>query len=428
MTRLPCKRPIAEGECGCEFGDTGMRRLPALAGCQRGEITETPELALGDWHSCLSCGPIDENERGCEVGMSSTSCEAAGVNQLPPAMALYPITEPLPRARQRCAGLLPVGARADARERQGGARLPRGGRGARCRADRRDPGRRPCAEAGPGDLRAGARPHARGGSRRRARLPTRRCRRSAAPATHLFQFVATAKALGKGFGRGMKRAVAAWYDDKPVEAIAYQVIKYRSREGYDHERLLDMASSPLPKSGGGLPLPLLIRLLVTITDPRWVLPTRSSGRSAGMPRQRLRHSPDGVCASGDIERFYEAVHALHLTGDGWRLAMLRVARLPGVSEAIHAAFLRVWIETKMLPLVVGNRRVLAEALRGRLLLPKCERPIVLQGARAFERRRHIYGFSWTTRVETARHFADRWRESGIQRECLKPWRHQLPSL
>ena len=60
-------------------------------------------------------------------------------------------------------------------------------------------------------------------------------------ATHLFQFVATAKALGKGFGRGMKRAVAAWYDDKPVEAIAYQAIKYRSREGFTHERLLDMA-------------------------------------------------------------------------------------------------------------------------------------------------------------------------------------------
>jgi 60 kDa SS-A/Ro ribonucleoprotein len=60
-------------------------------------------------------------------------------------------------------------------------------------------------------------------------------------ASHLFQFVATAKALGKGFGRGMKRAVAAWYDDKPVEAIAYQAVKYRSREGFDHERLLDMA-------------------------------------------------------------------------------------------------------------------------------------------------------------------------------------------
>jgi 60 kDa SS-A/Ro ribonucleoprotein len=60
-------------------------------------------------------------------------------------------------------------------------------------------------------------------------------------ATHLFQFVATAKALGKGFGRGMKRAVAAWYDEKPLEAVAYQAVKYRAREGYTHERLLDMA-------------------------------------------------------------------------------------------------------------------------------------------------------------------------------------------
>jgi 60 kDa SS-A/Ro ribonucleoprotein len=78
------------------------------------------------------------------------------------------------------------------------------------------------------------------------RMETRSLAYAAVPkvcrtASHLFQFVATAKALGKGFGRGMKRAVASWYDDKPVEAIAYQAVKYRSREGFDHERLLDMA-------------------------------------------------------------------------------------------------------------------------------------------------------------------------------------------
>lgn len=67
--------------------------------------------------------------------------------------------------------------------------------------------------------------------------------------THLFQFVATAMALGKGFGRGMKRAVGQWYTEKAVDKLAYQVIKYRQREGLTHENLLDLAH---PNSGADL--------------------------------------------------------------------------------------------------------------------------------------------------------------------------------
>ncbi len=59
--------------------------------------------------------------------------------------------------------------------------------------------------------------------------------------THLFQFVDMARKLGKGWGRGMKRAVADWYDLKDVGKVAYQVIKYRSREGYTHKRLFQTA-------------------------------------------------------------------------------------------------------------------------------------------------------------------------------------------
>lgn len=65
--------------------------------------------------------------------------------------------------------------------------------------------------------------------------------------THLFQFVEMARALGKGFGRGMKRAVAGWYNSKSVDDLAYQVVKYRQREGYTHERLLDLSH---PKGDG----------------------------------------------------------------------------------------------------------------------------------------------------------------------------------
>jgi 60 kDa SS-A/Ro ribonucleoprotein len=59
--------------------------------------------------------------------------------------------------------------------------------------------------------------------------------------THLFQFVKASKALGRGWGRAMKRAVGNWYNNMPVDSVAYQVIKYREREGYTHKRLMQTA-------------------------------------------------------------------------------------------------------------------------------------------------------------------------------------------
>jgi 60 kDa SS-A/Ro ribonucleoprotein len=86
--------------------------------------------------------------------------------------------------------------------------------------------------------------------------------------THLFQFVATAKAMGKGFGRGMKRAVANWYLEKSVDDVAYQVVKYRSRESLTHEMVLDMARPKVDKAG----------------DPaRWALGEWIVGRGTDVP-------------------------------------------------------------------------------------------------------------------------------------------------
>lgn len=77
-------------------------------------------------------------------------------------------------------------------------------------------------------------------------LKTRQLALAALPAvcrtsTHLFQFVKAAKALGRGWGRSFKTAVAKWYNEKPVDQVAYQVIKYREREGYTHKRLMQTA-------------------------------------------------------------------------------------------------------------------------------------------------------------------------------------------
>jgi 60 kDa SS-A/Ro ribonucleoprotein len=60
-------------------------------------------------------------------------------------------------------------------------------------------------------------------------------------ASHLFEYTSTVMALGRGWGRGNKRAVANWYEGKETDKLAFQMIKYRSRNDYDHSRLLRTA-------------------------------------------------------------------------------------------------------------------------------------------------------------------------------------------
>jgi hypothetical protein len=125
-----------------------------------------------------------------------------------------------------------------------------------------------------------------------------------------------------------------------------------------------------------------------------------------------------ACKIGSVELFCDAVDRMRddaIGGDAWRVAFKGIATLPSVSPEIQQAFLfRVWITSKMLPLRVDNRRVLANALR--LLLPGYAGPPirVYRGAGAHERRRRVYGFSWTTDIEEARRFADDWRPHWVQ--------------
>lgn len=58
--------------------------------------------------------------------------------------------------------------------------------------------------------------------------------------THLFLFAGYAEQF-RGWGRGLSRAVAHWYLDKPVDDLAFQVVKYRQREGWSHRDLLRLS-------------------------------------------------------------------------------------------------------------------------------------------------------------------------------------------
>lgn len=58
--------------------------------------------------------------------------------------------------------------------------------------------------------------------------------------THLFTFLEYANAL-RGWGRVLKRAVANWYEAKDVDGLAYDLTKYRERNGWSHRDALRLA-------------------------------------------------------------------------------------------------------------------------------------------------------------------------------------------
>lgn len=62
--------------------------------------------------------------------------------------------------------------------------------------------------------------------------------------THIFQFaqfMTELKGGSAGWGKGLQRAIARWYNDKADNDLGYQVIKYQNRAGWTHADLLQQA-------------------------------------------------------------------------------------------------------------------------------------------------------------------------------------------
>jgi len=59
-------------------------------------------------------------------------------------------------------------------------------------------------------------------------------------APHLMQFAGYVQEL-RGWGRGLRRAVADWYTARPAGELAYQLLKYPARQGFAHRDLIRLA-------------------------------------------------------------------------------------------------------------------------------------------------------------------------------------------
>src|SRR5262249_44921164 len=58
--------------------------------------------------------------------------------------------------------------------------------------------------------------------------------------THLCSFAAFVENL-RGWGRGLRTAVSDWYVSKPASELAYQMLKYQSRNDWSHRDLLRLS-------------------------------------------------------------------------------------------------------------------------------------------------------------------------------------------
>jgi hypothetical protein len=122
-----------------------------------------------------------------------------------------------------------------------------------------------------------------------------------------------------------------------------------------------------------------------------------------------------ICKEGSADQIETAALWLDETVGGWRRAMAKVGKLGRVTPEVQNAFETEWIARKHLSLLVGNRPACAAALR--VLLPGgySGPPLTLyRGTHQGERRRRLYGFSWTTDAAIARQFAQPHAENALE--------------
>ena len=91
--------------------------------------------------------------------------------------------------------------------------------------------------------------------------------------TDLFSFCAYVNTM-RGWGPGLRNAVAKWYTSKPADKLAYQLVKYQQRNGWSHRDVLRLAHVE------GLNTPLLRWAIGSTNDAREVVAKKINRKDA----------------------------------------------------------------------------------------------------------------------------------------------------
>jgi 60 kDa SS-A/Ro ribonucleoprotein len=137
--------------------------------------------------------------------------------------------------------------------------------------------------------------------------------------THLFRFATFVEGF-RGWGRGLRRAVGSWYAAQSPDALAYQAVKYRQREGVTHRDLLRLAHPAKEVSAGN---PTLAVSEASARLFEWIV---RGGTTDGLPRVvegfvRAQEADSPAKAAALVREYRlprEAVKPEHLTApDVW---------------------------------------------------------------------------------------------------------------
>jgi 60 kDa SS-A/Ro ribonucleoprotein len=226
--------------------------------------------------------------------------------------------------------------------------------------------------------------------------------------THMYLFASYVEQF-RGWGRGLKRAVAGWYNGRAVDKLAYQILKYRQREGWRHADLLAL-SHPAPNDQLRDNLYRYIVDTMTGRDDERVARVNAGHREKHY-RTWLSESdtalPDLVSAFIELQTATKAGAVRLITAHdvSWEMLPDRLVNEPDIWDALIAKGLpatalmrqlprltRLGLTTSKVGLVVANQLTDAAALkRGRI------HPInVLVAQRTYASGRSVTGDStWT---------------------------------
>ena len=100
--------------------------------------------------------------------------------------------------------------------------------------------------------------------------------------THLFQFCESVNAL-RGWGRGLRRALARWYTEKTADAAAFQAVKYQQRNGWSHKDVLRLCHA---EAAGSLGHEALFRWITTRSPVERSVKRRQADKSVTLSSYR----------------------------------------------------------------------------------------------------------------------------------------------
>lgn len=120
--------------------------------------------------------------------------------------------------------------------------------------------------------------------------------------THLFEFAESVQAM-RGWGRGLRRAVARWYDEKRPNELCYQLTKYGQRNGWSHRDLLRLAHPEATETHAPI--------------YRWAIGADTGERKVG--RNRVREYP----AAGPLPGYLAAFDELKLADEKRTIELIR---------------------------------------------------------------------------------------------------------